>query len=257
MKTASDAFDAEYFKIVSVGDERVCDYCRQWQGKIVTKSGADPRYKTLDEFLNSPGAHFGCRCYLEAYTPKKPTTKELNIMAMNAEPLKDMTVYRGFVDESYDPDIEYDYSEETLVMITPIGEFVGSSTDGKPMKEIIDEESILKMAQQTEEILLDKDHASMRSIEERNTEAMGWISGLKAITNLGDMSGLYGVIKWCGDGIKLAKDRIYRFLSPVFELDENGKAVKLLNVALTNRPALKMPPIINSEADKEISITST
>ena len=178
-------------------------------------------------------------------------------MAMNAEPLKDTLVYRGFIDEALDPDVDYDY-DDTLVMLTPLGEFVGSTPDGKTTKEIIDEESVIKMAMQTEEILLDKDHASMRPVEERNTEAMGWISGLKAITNLGAMNGLYGIIKWAGEGKKLAQERVYRFLSPVFQLDENGRAVKLINVALTNRPNLKMPPIINSEAEKEeLSITKT
>ena len=144
-------------------------------------------------------------------------------------------------------------------MITPLGEFVGSSTDGKPTKEIIDEESIIQMARQTEELLLDRDHASMRSQDERNTKAYGWISGLKAIVGLGDMDGLYGTIKWTPDGIELVKERAYRFLSPVFELDGDGRAVKLVNVALTNRPALPLPPIINSESkdEKNISITNS
>ena len=144
-------------------------------------------------------------------------------------------------------------------MITPLGEFVGSSTDGKPTKEIIDEESIIQMARQTEELLIDKDHESMRSPEDRNTAAYGWISGLKAIVGLGDMDGLYGTIKWTSEGIELVKDRVYRFLSPVFELDGDGRAVKLVNVALTNRPALPLPPIINSESEdgKKISITNS
>ena len=144
-------------------------------------------------------------------------------------------------------------------MITPLGEFVGSSTDGKPTKEIIDEESIIQMARQTEELLLDRDHASMRSQDERNTKAYGWISGLKAIVGLGDMDGLYGTIKWTPDGIELVKERAYRFLSPVFELDGDGRAVKLINVALTNRPALPLPPIINSESEdgNKISITNS
>lgn len=257
-EVAEKELETKYFKIISVGDDHVCEYCKMWEGKIVTMTGEDPRYPTLDEFLNSDGAHFGCRCYLQPYTPKKPTTKELKDMAMNADSLKDTLVYRGFVDKDMDPDLEYDYDDKTLVMITPLGTYIGSSPDGTPTKEIIDEESILKMAQQTEEILLDKDHASMRPIEDRNTEAMGWISGLKAITGLGSLDGLYGVIKWAGEGMRLAKERVYRFLSPVFELDEDGRAVKLVNVALTNRPALKMPPIINSEADKnEISITNS
>ena len=190
---------------------------------------------------------------------EKPNLKELVKLAKNSESIRDQFVYRGFIDEDYDPDIEYDYSEQTLVMITPLGEFVGSSTDGKPTKEIIDEESIIQMARQTEELLLDRDHASMRSQDERNTKAYGWISGLKAIVGLGDMDGLYGTIKWTPDGIELVKERAYRFLSPVFELDGDGRAVKLVNVALTNRPALPLPPIINSESEdgNKISITNS
>ena len=183
--------------------------------------------------------------------------KELNKLAKNSEPIKDQIVYRGFVDENADPDIDYDYSADTLVKISPIGKFAGSSPDGKKRVEIIDEQSVMQMAKQTEEILLDKDHESMRGPEGRNTEAYGWISGLKAIVGLGDMDGLYGLIKWTPKGIELAKDRIYRFLSPVFELDAEGRAVKLVNVALTNRPALPLPPIINSEAEDEKSISIT
>ena len=183
--------------------------------------------------------------------------KELNKLAKNSEPIKDQIVYRGFVDENADPDIEYDYSADTLVKISPIGKFAGSSPDGKKRVEIIDEQSVMQMAKQTEEILLDKDHESMRGPEGRNTEAYGWISGLKAIVGLGDMDGLYGSIKWNPNGIQLAKDRVYRFLSPVFELDAEGRAVKLVNVALTNRPALPLPPIINSEAEDEKNISIT
>ena len=183
--------------------------------------------------------------------------KELNKLAKNSESIKDQIVYRGFVDENADPDIDYDYSADTLVKISPIGKFAGSSPDGKKKVEIIDEQSVMQMAKQTEEILLDKDHESMRGPEDRNTEAYGWISGLKAIVGLGDMDGLYGLIRWTSKGIELAKDRIYRFLSPVFELDAEGRAVKLVNVALTNRPALPLPPIINSEAEDEKNISIT
>ena len=191
---------------------------------------------------------------------KNVSMKELVKLAKNSESIKDQIVYRGFVDENADPDIEYDYSEDTLVKISPIGKFVGSTPDGKQTVETIDEQSVMQMAKQTEEILLDKDHSSMRCPEDRNTEAYGWISGLKAIVGLGDMDGLYGLIKWTKNGIELAKDRVYRFLSPVFELDAEGRAIKLVNVALTNRPALPLPPIINSEAkdeEKNISITDS
>ena len=183
-------------------------------------------------------------------------TDNLEEMAMNSEPITDTVVYRGFVDETLDSDITYDFGE-TLVMITPIGEFTVSTVDGKPVKEIVDEESVKTMAQQTEEVLLDRDHASMRT-NDRDSSAAGWISGFKAVVNLGDMSGLYAIVKWTSEGIRLVKDRIYRFLSPVFELDANGRAIRLVNVGLTNRPALKMMPILNNESnDNTISITET
>ena len=183
-------------------------------------------------------------------------TDKLDEMAMNSEPITDTVVYRGFVDETLDSDITYDFGE-TLVMITPIGEFTGSTVDGKPVKEIVDEESVKTMAQQTEEVLLDRDHASMRT-NDRDSSAAGWISGFKAVVNLGDMSGLYAIVKWTSEGIRLVKDRRDRFLSPVFELDANGRAIRLVNVGLTNRPALKMMPILNNESnDNTISITET
>lgn len=168
--------------------------------------------------------------------------------------IKDEQVYRGFVGE-FDDETTYDYGE-TPVMLTPVGEFQGSTPEGNAITEKIDADSLTKMAEQTEEILLDRDHASMRKTAERDTSALGWISNLKAVTDAGDMSGLYGVIRWTAEGLRLAKDRVYRFLSPVFELDAAGRAVKLVNVALTNRPALRMPPILNGEAEqKTISIT--
>ena len=74
---------------------------------------------------------------------KTVSMKELVKLAKNSESIKDQIVYRGFVDENADPDIEYDYSEDTLVKISPIGKFVGSTPDGKPTVETIDEQSVI------------------------------------------------------------------------------------------------------------------
>lgn len=172
-------------------------------------------------------------------------------MAMDLVDIKDQIIYRGFIDESLDPDIEYDYDEQTLVMLCPLGQFEGSTSDGRSMLEIIDIDDAKNMAMNKDEVLLDKDHASMRDIKSRDTTAYGWVSNLKAISNGTDMDGLYGTIKWTSEGIRLAKERIYRYLSPVFQLDEDNHAIKLVNVALTNRPNLKMPPIMNAKGDDD------
>lgn len=135
----------EYFKVVNLDDERTCQACKEWIGRILTIHGEDPRYKTVDDFIRSGGLHPNCRCTLQRATVKKPSTKELTQMAQNAEPIGDQPVYRGFVDADLDKDIQYNF-DETLVMLTPVGKFVGSAPDGTPTTEIVDEQSIQQMA---------------------------------------------------------------------------------------------------------------
>lgn len=184
-------------------------------------------------------------------------TKELNKLAMNTKDLNDKVIYRGFIDEKLDSNIEYDF-DETMVMLSPLGSYLASTSDGKLITETIDDESLdLILNQPTQEILLDKDHSSEKSGLDKNTQAMGWISKLKVLKDVGDMSGLYGVIKWCKDGIQLVKDRAYRFLSPTFECDMNGHVIGLKSVALTNLPNFKqMPSIINAETKDNDKLTT-
>ncbi len=55
---------SKYAKVVTVGDSRVCDRCRKWQGKVVSLDGSDSRYPSLDEYLNE-AVHPNCRCSLQ------------------------------------------------------------------------------------------------------------------------------------------------------------------------------------------------
>lgn len=175
--------------------------------------------------------------------------KELEKMAENTGNITDTLVYRGFVDDKYDDDVKYDF-DETPVMICPAGEWTGGSTDGKIVKQVIDDVALDRLAETAEEVLVDRDHGSMKTALDRDTRAYGWASGFRAVKNAGDFSGLYGVIKWSDKGKDLIKDRSYRFLSPAFELDSDGRPVKLISIGLTNRPNFKMAPIINSTPDE-------
>jgi hypothetical protein len=76
---------------------------------------------------------------------KKITMNELKTLAKNSESIKDEFVYRGFVSDDYNDDVEYNF-DETLVMLCPLGEFSGSTVNGEKIKEIIDEDSIKRMA---------------------------------------------------------------------------------------------------------------
>ena len=55
---------SRYAKVVTVGDSRVCESCRKWQGKVVSLDGSDSRYPSLDEYLNE-AVHPNCRCSLQ------------------------------------------------------------------------------------------------------------------------------------------------------------------------------------------------
>ena len=183
--------------------------------------------------------------------------EDLDKMADMTKPIKDQIVYRGFVDDRFsDDEVEYDF-DQTLVMICPQGEWTGGTSDGKIVTQKIDETALDTLAAQQEEVLVDRDHESMKSVLERDTRAYGWASDFVAVKNAGDYSGLYGVIKWSDKGKDLIKDRSYRFLSPAFELDKNGRPVKLVSIGLTNRPNFKMAPIINAIPDDSTDGTTT
>lgn len=55
---------SRYAKVVTVGDARVCETCRRWQGKVVSIDGSDSRYASLDDYLNE-AVHPNCRCSLQ------------------------------------------------------------------------------------------------------------------------------------------------------------------------------------------------
>ena len=172
-------------------------------------------------------------------------------MADNTTNIKDQFLYTGFIDQDLENETglgTYDFGE-TLVMISPLGTFYGYSTTGA-VEEVIDQEVIDHLVSEYNtnpvELLMDIDHKSMRNPEERDTTAAGWIYGLVAVKDLGRLSGLYGKVKWTDVGRHLVESRQYRFISPVFEVDE-GRPVRIINAALTNRPALStISPILNT-----------
>ena len=119
---------------------------------------------------------------------------------------------------------------ETEVLVVPKGEFFGSDSEGNPVPETIDDDVITDLEAKLEgkELLVDKDHSSVKQGVERDTSAMGWMHSFKK-----GVGGLFAKIKWTDIGKALVENRVFRFLSPVFLL--NGtKPTDIVNVALTN-----------------------
>ena len=183
---------------------------------------------------------------------------DIEQMADNTTNIKDQFLYTGFIDQDLENETglgTYDFGE-TLVMISPLGTFYGYSTNGS-VEEVIDQEVIDNLVADYNtnpvELLMDIDHKSMRAPEERDTTAAGWIYGLVSVKDLGRLSGLYGKVKWTDVGRRLVESRQYRFISPVFEVDE-GRPVRIINAAITNRPALStISPILNTTTNNNNS----
>ena len=182
----------------------------------------------------------------------KPSTKKLAEMANNTSNFKDEIVYRGFVQDQA-PDDAYEF-DERWVQISPLGTWYGSSTTGEPIREDLTPDALESLVQDfhanARQVPLDKDHNSAKAPLERDTEAFAWVDDLKLMSGGATaFNGLYAKFKWRPEGVNLVKSRAYRFLSPVFQLDEENKPRRLISVALTNFPAFDtMPPVYNTTA---------
>lgn len=148
---------------------------------------------------------------------------------------------------------------ESEVQITTIGEVVGSDSDGNPITQNFSEEALQKVAEtQKDDILVDSDHSSEKG---GSTEAKGWLSKLTFKKGIG----LMGTIKWTNIGRSLIQNRVFRWLSPSWILNDNKEPMLMTSCSLTNKPSQygRIGPIINSKSNKEaedeksISITDS
>ena len=91
---------------------------------------------------------------------------------------------------------------------------------------------------------LDFDHATdFAAPEGRQAPAAGWIKQVRAVNGA-----IQGRIEWTPKGKDAVEAHEYRYVSPVFEYDDEGRVVRLLRAALTNSPNLNLPAIASAES---------
>jgi phage I-like protein len=91
---------------------------------------------------------------------------------------------------------------------------------------------------------LDFDHATdFAAPEGRQAPAAGWIKQVRAANGA-----IQGRIEWTPKGKHAVEAHEYRYVSPVFEYDDEGRVVRLLRAALTNNPNLNLPAIASAES---------
>ena len=138
-------------------------------------------------------------------------------------------------------------SGESEAQIAQLGNVTGSDRNGRPVEQELDGESLSRLAEKLNsegrEVLVDKDHSSAREGLQRDTSAQGWASEFEFKPG----KGLFGKIRWSDIGRKLVENRVFRWLSPVFRLDDKGRPVDLESIALTNAPSQELDPVLNQK----------
>lgn len=90
------------------------------------------------------------------------------------------------------------------------------------------------------DIVIDYEHQTLGG---EQAPAAGWIKELSCKVN----DGIYAVVEWTEKAKEYLKNKEYRYLSPVIlKRKEDGKAVQLHSIGLTNTPAIdEMTAIVN------------
>lgn len=143
--------------------------------------------------------------------------------------------------------------DEIEVQLAPRGEYP-QTVDGREVVQIIDDRSIKSLvanfAKAKEEakakgenyqVLVDADHASETG---NGTRAMAWVDRVFDDPD----RGLVGVFVFTPEGAAAVSGKTYRFISPAWTLNPDGRPETLVSVGMTNTPNLPVSPMLNAKA---------
>lgn len=128
--------------------------------------------------------------------------------------------------------------DELEVQLAPYGDFPGV-LEGRTVRQRCDRAAFERLAGNfSGEVLVDFEHKAERG---GDTEAAAWVQALR----IDPAKGLMATFRFTDKGAEAVANRRLRFLSPVWELDGEGRPCRLVSVGLTNKPNLPVRPIMN------------
>lgn len=152
---------------------------------------------------------------------------------------------------------EIKLSQNTLplwVQLLPIGPEI-STADGREFTLSEPELVIQNSMRENVEMSVDYEH-SIRDENQHIKPAAGWVKALELRDD-----GIWGKVEWTKPATQLIENKEYRYLSPLLSLssDTAGNKVitKIVNVGLTNTPALEMAAFCSTKTEKLKVDTST
>lgn len=128
--------------------------------------------------------------------------------------------------------------DELEVQLAPYGDFPGV-LGGRTVRQRCDRAAFERLAGNfSGEVLVDFEHKAERG---GDTEAAAWVQALR----VDPAKGLMATFRFTDVGAEAVANRRLRFLSPVWELDAEGRPCRLVSVGLTNKPNLPVRPVLN------------
>ncbi|GIX31376.1 MAG: Mu phage protease GpI [Porticoccaceae bacterium] len=130
------------------------------------------------------------------------------------------------------------------VALIPAGTFFGRDGRGP---YTLDVDAVLAAFEQGGiDLPIDYDHQTLEADGKRGpVPAAGWIKALEAREGA-----LWGRVEWTPRAAGLIADKEYRYLSPVFRHDKQGRVLALEGAGLTHYPNLDLTPIAHKAHQK-------
>jgi phage I-like protein len=148
-----------------------------------------------------------------------------------------------------------DVADGGRVILLPMGTFEGRGHGRSyALRDLAHAEKVVaatKARHGRTEIVVDYDHQSVFGAKPGvggRAPAAGWI---KPDSLQADAQGISGVIEWTAAASEHRKAREYRYISPYFGHLPDGAVTRLINVGLTNTPAIEELPAVAATANSE------
>lgn len=147
---------------------------------------------------------------------------------------------------------ESDGAAPEYIQILPTGSI--TPNDGRKPWSMDDPQAVIEATRQALgglELLVDYNHQSEHAARNgKPAPAAGWITALEARPQ-----GIFGKVKWTERGAEAVKAREFRYISPVFNHDAQGRIKRIVSCALTNTPALDMAALCEAGQSKSMEVT--
>lgn len=133
------------------------------------------------------------------------------------------------------------------VELIPAGTFSGR--DGRGPYTLDIDAVLTAFARGGIDLPIDYDHQTLEADAKAGpVPAAGWIKELAARDGA-----LWGLVEWTPRAAELIVNKEYRYLSPVFRHDKQGRVLALEGAGLTHYPNLDLTPVAHQKGDQEMT----